>query len=92
MIFDMMDNDGYHMMDWWYQTFGPAWWLFMMGWMICIVGLSLIMAYFVHRDAIRRKIPNAEIWLIIVLIFNVIGLLLYLLVRGNYNQSETIKR
>ncbi len=87
----MMDNNDNHMMDWWYQTFGSGWWLFMMGWMVCFIVVSIIIAYYVHRDAVRRKIPNAEVWLFIVLIFNVIGLLLYLLVRGNYNKSESLK-
>ncbi|MFO8017854.1 MAG: hypothetical protein R6U96_04410 [Promethearchaeia archaeon] len=84
------EYDGYHMMDWWFDVFGPYWWIFMvLGWAI-IIATSIIIAYYVHKDALKRGIDNAEMWLIITLIFNVVGLLVYLLVRKNYkiNQSR----
>jgi len=75
------------MMDWWIYFFGPFWWIFMvLGWVIYFV-VSIIIAYYVHKDAIRRGIINSEIWLIIALIFNVIGLILYLLARRNYSKK-----
>ncbi len=82
-----MHNDGFHMMDWWIYFFGPFWWIFMvLGWVIYFV-VSIIIAYYVHKDAIRRGIINSEIWLIIAFIFNVIGLILYLLARRNYSKK-----
>ncbi|MEJ2295815.1 MAG: hypothetical protein P8Y23_13750 [Candidatus Lokiarchaeota archaeon] len=85
MIFETYGN--YHMMDWLFNIFGPFAWLIMgLGVGIYIV-ISVTIAYYVHKDAIRRGIVNSEIWLIIALIFNVLGLLLYLLVRGNYDKT-----
>ncbi|TFG06995.1 MAG: hypothetical protein EU539_06115 [Promethearchaeota archaeon] len=88
MIFDDMHEDSYHMMDWWTNIFGPFWWIFMVIWWVLWISSSIIMAYFVHKDAVRRKIPNPEIWLLIVLIFNVLGLLIYFLARGNYEEQN----
>ena len=90
MIFDEMPHDEeYHMMDWWIGVFGPTWWIFMVLWWVLFFIVAIIMAYFVHKDALKRKIPNPEVWLLIVLIFNVIGLLIYLLVRENYREVNT---
>ncbi len=85
MIFDVSDTDHFHMMDWWYNVTGDFWWIFItLGWAIFIT-TSILIGYFVHKDAVRRGITNSEVWLIIGLIFNVIGAFLYLLVRNNYN-------
>ncbi|HEC39572.1 MAG TPA: hypothetical protein ENI29_15140 [bacterium] len=84
MSFNILQADHYHMMGWWFDLFGPFAWLLMIIGMVIYFLVSLIIAYYVHRDAIRRGIKNNEIWLLIGLIFNVLGLLLYLLVRGNY--------
>ncbi|MFW9948592.1 MAG: hypothetical protein ACFFKA_00530 [Candidatus Thorarchaeota archaeon] len=86
MYFDIYGD--YHMMDWWFSIFGPYSWLIMALGMGIYIALSIIIAYYVHKDAIRRGIANSEVWLIITLIFNVLGLLLYLLVRGNYNNRN----
>lgn len=89
MIFDEhMYEEEYHMMDWWLDVFGPTWWIFMVLWWVLFISVAVIMAYYVHRDAVKRKIPNPEIWLLIVLIFNVLGLLIYLLARGNYREES----
>jgi len=85
MIFNGNEQE-YHMMDFWLDVFGPNWWIFMVTWWIFVLSIAVIMAYYVHRDAVRRKIPNPEVWLLIVLIFNVLGLIIYLLVRGNYQE------
>ena len=85
MIFDER-HDGNGMMDWWFNLFGPFWWIFMMLWWVIFFGIGIIMAYYVHKDARRRGIVNSEIWLIIILLFNVVGLILYLVVRGTYNK------
>lgn len=83
------------MMDWWFAKFGPFSWLIMIFGMSLYIITSVIIAYYVHRDAVRRGIINSEVWLIIALIFNIFGLVLYLIIRGNYNQrqsSEIAKR
>ncbi|MHA2006709.1 MAG: hypothetical protein ACXADW_17355 [Candidatus Hodarchaeales archaeon] len=87
MIFDSADH--FHMMGWWFSLFGPIGWLFMMLGIIIYIIISITIAYYVHKDALRRRINNSEVWLIIALIFNVLGLLLFILVRGNYNQRNT---
>ena len=90
MIFDEMDEmdeNGYHMMNWWWDVFGPNAWIFMMlGWIIYL-GIAILLAYYVHKDAVKRGIANPEIWMIIILVFNVVGVLLYLLVRKNYEKT-----
>ncbi|MBN2155466.1 MAG: hypothetical protein JW776_05450 [Candidatus Lokiarchaeota archaeon] len=73
-----------HMMDWWFNLFGPYSWIIMTFGFVVLLSISILIAYYVHKDAVRRGIANSEVWLLIVLIFNVIGLLIYLLVRGNY--------
>jgi len=88
MIFDVSDTDHFHMMDWGYNIAGDFWWIFIaLGWVIFITS-SILIAYFVHKDAIRRGIANSEVWLIIGLIFNVFGALIYLLVRENYKVEK----
>lgn len=63
----------------------------MLGWVVYF-GVAFIFAYYVHKDALKRHIPNAEIWLLIVLIFNLLGLLLYLVVRENYSESREVNK
>jgi Na+-driven multidrug efflux pump len=85
-------DDHFHMMDFWFNLFGPFWWIFMiLGWII-FIGSSILIAYYVHKDALKRGIDNAEIWLIISLVFNVIGLLIYLLVRSNYKDIQSTNK
>ena len=89
MIFNTSGN--YDMMDWWYNLLGPAWWIYMVIGMVAFFAIGVILAYYTHKDAIRRGIQNSEIWLLIVLIFNILGVLVYLLVRGNYQENATHK-
>ncbi|MHA1498679.1 MAG: hypothetical protein ACTSRT_14200 [Promethearchaeota archaeon] len=77
----------YHMMDWWLNVFGPYGWIFMIVGTVTCISLSVLIAYYVHKDALRRGIKNSEIWLLIGLILNLLGLIIYLLVRNNYNQG-----
>lgn len=74
----------HHMMDW--TTMG--WWGPLFWWLVIalFIGIVLILSYYVHRDAIRRNIPNAETWVLIILIFNILGFVTYLILRGNYNK------
>ena len=81
----------YHMMDWWFNAFGPYGWIFMIVGTVMCVGLSVLIAYYVHKDALRRGIKNSEIWLLIGLVLNLLGLVLYLLVRNSYNQETEFK-
>lgn len=71
------------------NLFGPFFWVFMVISMSLYFIASLIIANYVHKDAIRRGIRNCEFWLLIGLIFNVLGLLLYLLVRKNYEEKTS---
>ncbi|MFX0077376.1 MAG: hypothetical protein ACFE96_18185 [Candidatus Hermodarchaeota archaeon] len=87
MILTILQEEHYHMMDWWFDIFGPFAWVFMIsGWIIYGI-MSIAIAYFVHKDALRRGIKNSEFWLVIGLIFNLLGLILYLIVRNNYRTS-----
>ena len=89
MLFDI---DDMHMMDWWFGIFGSYWWIFMaLGWLLVFV-TGLAIAYYIHKDAIKIGVQNSEVWLIIGLIFNVFGLLLYFLVRGNYKIGGDLNR
>ena len=81
----------YHMMDWWLNVFGPYGWIFMIVGTVTYIGLSVLIAYYVHKDALRRGIKNSEIWLLIGLILNLLGLVIYLLFRNNYNQGTEFK-
>ena len=81
----------YHMMDWWFNIFGPYGWIFIIVGTVMYIGLSVLIAYYVHKDALRRGIKNSEVWLLIGLILNLLGLVLYLLVRNNYNQETEFK-
>lgn len=80
MYFDTYGD--FHMMDWLFNIFGSFSWLIMVGGMALYTITSVIIAYYVHKDAVRRRIVNSEIWLLLALIFNIFGIFLYLLVRG----------
>ncbi|MFX1446566.1 MAG: hypothetical protein ACFFCG_00355 [Promethearchaeota archaeon] len=87
MISMLLQTEHFHMMDWWFDLFGPLSWIFMISGGIIFIVISVLIAYYVHKDAIRRGIKNSEFWLVIGLIFNLLGLLLYLIVRGNYRKD-----
>ncbi|MHA1888080.1 MAG: PLDc N-terminal domain-containing protein [Promethearchaeota archaeon] len=74
------DNHG-HMMDWWFDIFGIDAGLYMFLGMILMLSLGLIFAVFIYRDAIKRPHMNAELWMIIIILFNIVGIILYFLVR-----------
>ena len=79
------------MMDWWFNIFGPYGWIFMIVGVVAYIGLSVLIAYYVHKDALRLGIKNSEFWLLIGLILNLLGLIIYLLVRNSYNQEVEFK-
>ena len=81
----------YHMMDWMFNAFGPYGWIFMIVGTLTYIGLSVIIAYYLHKEALRRGIKNSELWLLIGLILNLLGLVMFLLVRNSYNQETELK-
>jgi len=87
MTLIILQTEHFHMMDWWFDLFGSFSWIFMLSGWIIYIAVSVFIAYYVHKDAIRRGIKNSEFWLVIGLIFNLLGLLLYLIVRGNYRED-----
>jgi hypothetical protein len=91
MSLTVLQTYEYHMMDWWFNVFGPYGWIFMIVGTVTYIGLSVLIAYYVHKDAIRRGIKNSELWLLIGLILNLLGLVIYLLVRNSYNQVPEFK-
>jgi hypothetical protein len=48
---------------------------------------GILIARYMHKDAIKRGI-NAEFWLIFGLLLNILGLVIYLIVRDNYSQER----
>jgi len=69
------------------EVFGPFGWVFMLIGGIILLVVGILIANFLHKDAIKRGI-NAEFWLVVGLFFNVFGLILYLIVRNNYSQER----
>ncbi len=65
---------------------GPFHWVFMLVGGIIYFVVSLLIARYMHKDAIKRGIKNSEIWLLIGFFLNLIGLVLYLFVRKNYDE------
>lgn len=45
--------------------------------------ISVLIAIWMYNDASKRGDPNAVVWALLGLIFNVVGWLIYLIVRGN---------
>jgi len=91
MSLTVLQTYNYHMMDWWFNIFGPYGWIFMIVGMVTYIGLSILITYYLHKDAIRRGIKNSEVWLLLGLILNLLGLVMYLLVRNSYNQGTEFK-
>ncbi|NVM45895.1 MAG: hypothetical protein HWN79_13345 [Candidatus Lokiarchaeota archaeon] len=54
---------------------------------IAALVIGILIANYMHKDAIKRGI-NAEFWFVFGLFFSVFGLILYLIVRNNYNQER----
>ena len=67
-------------------TFSPYHWIYMLVGGIVLFVVNLLIAKYMHKDAIKRKIQNSEFWLIIGFFLSVFGLLLYIFVRKNYEE------
>ena len=70
-----------------YSGLFPFAWIFMLIGGIAVLIIAVLIANYMHKDAIKRGI-NAEFWLVMGLFLNVFGLILYLIVRNNYNQER----
>ncbi len=68
-------------------SLGPFHWIFMAVGGIILIIINLLIAKYIHKDAIRRGIENSEFWLLIGFILGILGLLLYIFVRKNYDES-----
>lgn len=52
--------------------------------------LSLIIGVWMYRDAQRRANPQAVLWLIVGIIFNIVGLMIYFAVRKSGSQPPRV--
>ncbi|HVR42694.1 MAG TPA: PLDc N-terminal domain-containing protein [Thermoanaerobaculia bacterium] len=50
---------------------------------LVILGISIAIAIWIHRDATARNIPNAVLWALLGFLFNLVGLVIYLIARKN---------
>ncbi len=69
-------------------TFSPYHWIYMLVGGIVLLVVNLLIAKYMHKDAIKRDIKNSEFWLIIGFFLNIFGLLLYIFVRKNYEERK----
>jgi Trk-type K+ transport system membrane component len=70
-------------------TLSPYHWIFMLLGGVALVILlvvNLLIANYMHKDAIKRGIKNSEFWLLIGFFLGLLGLLLYVFVRKNYEE------
>ncbi len=64
----------------------PFLWIYMLVGGIVLIVVNLLIAKYMHKDALKRGIKNSEFWLLIGFIFGLLGLLLYVFVRKNYKE------
>ncbi|MHA2006718.1 MAG: hypothetical protein ACXABO_13010 [Promethearchaeota archaeon] len=71
-----------------FQTYSlsPYHWIYMLVGGIVLLVVNLFIAKYIHKDALKRDIKNSEFWLLIGFIFGLIGLLLYVVIRKNYEE------
>jgi VIT1/CCC1 family predicted Fe2+/Mn2+ transporter len=55
---------------------------------IILVVVNLLIARYMHKDALKRGIKNSEFWLLMGFILGLLGLLLYVFVRKNYEERS----
>jgi hypothetical protein len=53
---------------------------------VILLVVNLLIANYMHKDAIKRGIKNSEFWLLIGFFLGLLGLLLYVFVRKNYEE------
>jgi len=90
MILDIVFHKD-HMFEWGMMTTTEISMMISMLVMAGILALLIVVfvCRFVHNDAVRRDVPSPVLWVFIVLIFNIAGLIIYLLVRGSYEGHKT---
>ena len=54
---------------------------------LIVLVISLIIGVWMYKDAQRRGNPQAVLWLVLGILFNVVGLLIYLAVRKSNDMS-----
>lgn len=69
-------------------TLTPFHWIYMLVGGVVLIVVNLLIAKYMHKDAIKRDIKNSEFWLIIGFFLSVFGLLLYIFVRKNYEERK----
>jgi len=69
-------------------TFSPFHFIYMLVGGIVLIVVNLLIAKYMHKDAIKRDIKNSEFWLVMGFFLSVIGLLLYVFVRKNYEERK----
>ena len=69
-------------------TLSPFHWIYMLVGGIVLIVVNLLIAKYMHKDAIKRDIKNSEFWLVMGFFLSVIGLLLYVFVRKNYDERK----
>ena len=69
-------------------TLSPYHWIYMLVGGIVLLVINLLIAKYMHKDAIKRGIKNSVFWLIMGFFLSVIGLLLYVFVRKNYEERK----
>ncbi len=69
-------------------TFSPFHWIYMIVGGLVLIVVNLLIAKYMHKDAIKRDIKNSEFWLVMGFFLSVIGLLLYVFVRKNYEERK----
>ena len=69
-------------------TFSPFHMIYMIVGGIVLIVVNLLIAKYMHKDAIKRDIKNSEFWLVMGFFLSVIGLLLYVFVRKNYDERK----
>jgi hypothetical protein len=61
--------------------------------LILLFIFNLALAKYVHRDAIARNHPHAEFWAIVTLFFSLLALIVYVTLRGDYQEhAEKTRR
>lgn len=54
---------------------------------VAVLVVVILVAVWVYRDAEERDM-NGALWLIVVILTNIIGLIIYLVVRGDHPKKE----
>ena len=69
-------------------TLSPFHWIYFLGGGIVLIVVNLLIARYMHKDALKREIKNSEFWLLMGFITGLLGLLLYIFVRKNYEERK----